>query len=145
MAYVASASLTLPVSATAAFDRLADHDSWPRWMPSSFRPAGKTSGRLTEGTRFRVKILGAPLSVSCRVSVVRAGKELTWRGGTPGVLFGEHRFLFEATGLSSVRVESVETWHGALAALLRPLIQPGAVKVGRDQLAALARDLAPPN
>ena len=142
MAYVARASLLLPVSAEKAFDRLTDHGSWPRWMPASFRPHGSTVGRLSEGQRFRVKILGLPLPVSCRVSVMRSGAEVTWVGGVKGALFAEHRFLFEPRGPSSVFVDSVETWSGPLAALLRAAIHPGAVKVGREQLAALAAELA---
>jgi hypothetical protein len=145
MPFIARAALTLPVSANVAFDRLLDYGSWSRWMPASFRPAGETTKQLAEGTRFRVKILGAPVAVSCRVSAVRAGVELSWRGGIRGVVVGHHRFLFEAMGPSSVRVESVETWSGPLAALLRPLILPGAVKVARETLAALAADLAPLN
>ncbi len=142
MAYVARASLTIHVPAATAYERLADHDSWARWMPAIFRPVGPGRGRLTEGTRLRVKITGTPLPVSVRVTVARPGRELTWCGGRRGVLYAEHRFLFEPDGASSVRIDSIETWSGPLAALLRPVIQPKAIRIGQDQLAALATALA---
>jgi uncharacterized protein YndB with AHSA1/START domain len=137
MAYVARATRLIQVPARVAFDRLADHDSWPRWMPASFRPVGKTVGRLAEGASFQVTILGR-LPAKCRVQAVRSPDELTWCGGKRGVLWAEHRFLFEPKGAEAVEVQSVETWSGPLAALLRPAILPGAVRVGREQLEALA-------
>ena len=70
--------------------------------------------------------------------MARSPEELTWVGGRKGILWAEHRFLFEARGAASVEVVSVESWQGALAALLRPGIEPGAKRVAREQLAALA-------
>jgi hypothetical protein len=141
MAYVARASRVLPVSAHVAFDRLADHDSWPRWMPASFRPV-ETVGRLREGSLFRVEILGLPFPVVCQVHVVRSPDELTWCGGTKGVLWAEHRFLFVPKGATSVEVQSEETWSGPLASLLRRAIEPAASRIGNEQLEALAAAVA---
>jgi hypothetical protein len=139
MPYVARASRTLPVSDTVAYDRLADHDSWPRWMPRSFSVIGTTKGTLTKGTKFRVRIEGVPFPVSLRVSVAERPAELTWCGGVRGLLYAEHRFLFERRGDREVEVSSVETWSGVLAALLRAAIEPQAEKVGAAQLAGLAK------
>jgi|SRR5580658_558852 hypothetical protein len=138
MAYVVRASRVLLVPAQVAFDRLADHDSWPRWMPGSFRPVGMTVGRLEEGVSFRVKILRAPFPITCTVGIVRSPAEITWCGGTRGIIWAEHRFLFEPRGAASVEVLSAETWQGPLAAALRPVIAWGARTVGLEQLAALA-------
>jgi hypothetical protein len=142
MAYVARASRILPVPAKVAFDRLADHDGWARWMPTSFRPVGPPLGRLAEGARFRVRILGLPAPATCTVVAVRPDAELSWSGGRRGVLHGEHRFVFHPKGETSVEIESVETWSGAIASLLRPIIQRGATKVGQEQLEALAATFA---
>jgi hypothetical protein len=110
MSFVASASCTLPVSADVAFDRLADHESWERWMPKSFRPVGRTQGRLIPGKRLRVRILGSLLPVPIRVGVVDRPRELGWGGGVRGFFLADHRFLFESKGESEVEVRSVETW-----------------------------------
>jgi hypothetical protein len=136
MSYVARSSRVLPVPAEVAFDTLADHDSWFRWMPASFRPAGRPLGRLSVGMKLRVKILGSPLPASIRVMVVDRPRELTWGGGVPGLIMGRHRFLFEPKG-DTVEVQSVETWSGVLAALVRRGVLPMAEKVGREQLEAL--------
>jgi hypothetical protein len=139
MPFVARASRSLPVSAAVAFDRLADHDSWASWMPPSFRPLEKAPvGRLTEGLQLRVKISGTPFPVSLRVRTVRRPAEICWSGGVKGLLHGDHRFSFEATGEASVEVRSDETWSGFFATLMRPGILPKAEQIGRDQLEALA-------
>jgi hypothetical protein len=140
MTFVARASRLLAVPPAVAFDCLADHDSWARWMPALFRPVGEAVGRLSEGARMRVKISGVPLPISLRVTVLHASRELRWVGGVPGVLFAEHRFTFEPKGEDSVEVRSEEEWFGFLAALLRPGILPRAEEVGRGQLGALAAE-----
>jgi hypothetical protein len=138
MSFVAEASRVLPVSAEAAFDRLADHGSWARWMPRSFRPSGASIGTLRERAKLRIRLLGMPLPVSIQVSVVRRPHEIGWRGGVPGLFLGDHRFLFEPNGPSEVRVRSVETWSGVLASLFQRKIRRDAEQVGRDQLEGLA-------
>ena len=70
--------------------------------------------------------------------MVRSPVEITWCGGMKGAFWADHRFLFEPSGDASVEVQSVESWEGPLAALLRRGIEPGARKVGREQLGALA-------
>ena len=137
MAYVARVPQRIQVPIQVAFDCLADHAAWPGWMPSAFRPVGKSFRRLEEGNTFRVRILGSLLPSTCHVTVVKDNAEITWTGGKKGILWAEHRFLFEARGDDGVEVESVESWHGPLAALLRRLIEPAARKVGKDQLQAL--------
>jgi hypothetical protein len=141
MSYVVRASLVIEASALAAFDLMADHDSWSRWMPASFRPAGRSVGRLTPGMKFHVKLMGLPFGSPCKVTVVKSPTEITWCGGAKGIFFAEHRFLFEARGDDSVEVQSVETWHGPLARLFRFAVEPGARKVGAAQLAGLASGL----
>ena len=71
--------------------------------------------------------------------VVDRPRELTWGGGVRGLLRGEHRFLFEPKGDSSVEVRSVETWSGAIVSLVRRVLVPAAERVGKDQLAALEK------
>jgi hypothetical protein len=129
----------MPVTREVAFDRLADSGSWPEWMPPSFRPSGTPSGTLRVGTEIRLRIGGVPGETTIRVSEVRRPAEIAWQGGVPGVLFADHRFLFEADGERGTKVTSLETWSGLLASLVRLFVQPRAERVGDDQLDALAR------
>jgi hypothetical protein len=140
MAYTVRASRVIEASAVDAFERLVDHDSWARWMPSVFRPIGKGLGRLAPGAKFRVRIRGL-LGATCHVTVVRSPSEITWCGGAKGVLWAEHRFVFEPRGEASVEAQSIETWHGFLARLLRFAIERDAKQVGEAQLEALASAL----
>jgi hypothetical protein len=135
--FVAEASVEVPTTPDALFDRLADHASWAAWMPPSFRPVGRTLGELRAGDRPRVRIAGVPTTTTLTVTVVDRARELTWTGGVRGVLFAEHRFLFEPT-LAGTRLRSVETWSGILTPLIRRIVKRDAERVGKAQLHALA-------
>ncbi|MEO8877070.1 MAG: SRPBCC family protein [Polyangiaceae bacterium] len=138
MSFVAKVSRRIEVPAQVVFDCLADHDAWPSWAPKTFRPVGKSLGRLTEGKAFYAKILGLPFPAKCDVTVVKSPVEITWCGGKKGLLYAEHRFLFEPKGDAAVEVTSAETWSGLLSVVLRAVIDSGAKKVGADQLSGLA-------
>jgi uncharacterized protein YndB with AHSA1/START domain len=136
MPFVAESERRIDAPPETAFDRLLDHASWSSWMPRSFRPVGASKGALREGDRVRMRVAGMPATI--HVAVVRRPVEITWCGGVKGILWAEHRFLFEKDG-DGTRVRSVETWHGALAALLRRAIKPKAERIGAEQLASLAK------
>jgi len=138
MSFVAKGFHLIPVTPEVAFDRLADHASWSDWMPGSFRPAGSPQGALSVGRKVRVRIGGLPTATTIEVSEARRPAEIAWRGGVPGVLFAEHRFLFEAEG-DGTRVTSLETWSGALAPFARLFVQPMAEHIGGQMLQALDR------
>jgi hypothetical protein len=138
MGFVAEASVEVPKPPGELFDRLADHSSWAAWMPATFRPVGRTLGELRPGDKPRVKIAGAPGVTTLHVTVVDRAREITWTGGLRGVLWAEHRFLFEPTH-DGTRVRSVETWKGALAPFVRPIVKRLAEKAAGQQLAGLAK------
>lgn len=138
MPFVAEASCSIAVAPEIAFDRLAHHPSWKNWMPRSFVPVSRARGALRVGDRVRMRIAGAPVAAVIEVTVVDRPREITWRGGVGRLLHAEHRFLFESDGQGGTRVRSVETWRGALAAVLRPFVKPVAERVGAEQLSGLA-------
>jgi hypothetical protein len=135
--YTVTEHLDLDVSPEVAFDTLADHDSWPAWMPSSFKPVGRPLGILRVGVAPKVRINGLPVATVLHVDVVDRPREITWSGGN-AVLHGRHSFLFEARE-GGARVTSSETWTGALAWLLKPVLRRGAARVGRAQLEGIAK------
>jgi hypothetical protein len=137
--FVAEASIHLSVPPDVAFDALADHASWPDWMPRSFRPVGPSQGTLRSGRRLLVYIAGAPVATPIVVSWVERAREIAWGGGVRGVLAAEHRFLFEPDGSGGTWIRSVEIWSGALAWVARPVVKPLAERVGAEQLAGIAR------
>jgi hypothetical protein len=139
MTFVAQTSRTVACPPEVAFDRLADHASWRDWMPRSFRPVGRAERTLRVGDRPRVRIAGSLLPAALEVTVVDRPREITWCGGVRPLLWAEHRFLFEADGAGGTRVRSVETWRGALAPLVRRIVQPIAERIGGEQIAGLAR------
>lgn len=141
MSFVAKGTRRIPVTPEVAFDRLADLASWPRWMPSSFRPVGTPQGTLRLGQKVWVRIAGVPGPSRIEVTEIRRPKEIAWSGGVPGVLWANHQFFFEPDGPDATVVISHETWSGMLAPFLRRLIQPKAEVIGGHQLEALARSL----
>jgi hypothetical protein len=139
MSFIAKGSRRVSVTPEVAFDRLADFASWAEWMPRSFRPAESPSGALSVGRKIRVRIGGLPGRTTIEVSEARRPVEIAWRGGVRGVLFADHRFLFDPDGQGGTNVTSLETWSGALAPFIRLLVQPMAERIGGHQLEALAR------
>lgn len=141
MTFIAQAERTIDAPAQRVFDRLADLASWPAWMPRSFRPVVRpgTPSPLRLGDRFRVKVGGAPIASKLEVSRLDRPRELAWCGGIRRVLYAEHRFVLEPDGDHRTRVRSIETWNGALAGLLRRFVEPAAMRIGGQQLAALAK------
>lgn len=142
MSFVAAATHETSAAPERVFDTLTDHDAWDRWMPSSFRPAGRSVGALRPGARLRVRIAASrrlPLPAILEVTVAERPRTITWCGGLRGVLFAEHRFHFDHRDGGGTRIRSEETWTGRLARVLERVVRPLAEKVGKDQIEALAR------
>ena len=138
MSFVAEASIELDVPPEVAFDVLCDHPSWSRWMPRSFEVASRADTPLHAGKRLRIRVARAPVATGIVVTVVDRPREITWRGGARGVLHAEHRFLFSSAGPGRTKVQSHETWTGALAPLVRRFVKPAAERIGSEQLSGLA-------
>jgi hypothetical protein len=138
--FLAEATLDIAQPPEVVFDKLADHDGWPAWMPASFAPTGRSLGVLKVGHRPRVRIAGAPLASPIEISIVERPTQLAWKGAAGKWLFAEHRFTFEAIR-SGTRVCSIETWDGHLAQLARPAIRRVAERVALEMLEALSRSL----
>lgn len=133
MGFVAEASLDSSASPEAHFDRLANLDEWKNFMPRSFTLM-RGKGTMKVGDRLKVRITGLPSIIT--VSTMNRPNEIAWTGGKRGVLYAEHRFVFEEG-----RIRSIETWEGALSGFLKPLLKRGAERVGKQQLRALALGL----
>lgn len=137
MPYTVKSHIDVDVDATVAFDTLADHASWPEWMPRTFRPVGPSLGTLRVGSTPRVRINHLPFDTPLPVTVFDRPREITWAGGS-AALRGVHSFLFEARD-GKTRITSSEVWSGPLAWMFIAVLYPGAVRVGRDQLAGIRK------
>ena len=150
MSFVASASGVIHASRSDCFSRLRDFSTWRDWMPPSFRPVRGPQRDLEVGDRLLLRIAPArralPLVIVVKVVRVTPDREITWRGGVPGLLVGEHAFLFEdAEGeAGATLVSSEETWSGALTSVnfAAKMIGEQASRIGRHQIDALAAALA---
>lgn len=137
MPYTVQSHLDIAVSPEIAFDTLADHGSWPAWMPRSFAPVGPSLGTLRVGMAPRVRINGLPFATPLFVTVVDRPRAITWSGGS-AALRGEHTFRFEPHE-GGTRVTSVEVWSGWVAWVLSPVLRRGALRVGRAQLRGIEK------
>jgi hypothetical protein len=138
MPFVTEAHIDIDVAPELAFDTLLDHPTWKDWMPPSFRVASPADGPHRLGHRFRVRVAGAPFASSIELTIADRPHEIAWCGGVRGVLHADHRFRFSGDGKGGTHVHSHETWSGALARFLRPVLARAAERVGREQLAGLA-------
>lgn len=145
MSFVASANGVIQAPREECFARLRDFLSWRDWMPQSFRPLRGPVRPMEVGDRLHVRITPKPRAVPllATVTVVRveANHEITWRGGFPWLLVGEHTFFFEPAGPSATFVRSEETWSGLLTwvGFIANRIRASASRIGQEQISALAR------
>src|SRR5262249_39916394 len=123
--------------------KFVDYDNWKKFMPRSFKPLKGPTGRLVPGARVSIRISTGllPMFASLKVARVEADREITWRGGVPGVLVGEHSFLFDDEGDGKTRVRSEETWSGALTRVgaVAERIRVQAERIGAAQIASFAK------
>jgi hypothetical protein len=146
MSFVASASGVIHASRTDCFSRLRDFSTWRSWMPLSFRPVRGPERDLVVGDRVFARIAptkhALPLFIGVKIVRVTPGREIAWRGGVPGLLTGEHAFLFDdAEGEpGATLVRSEETWTGALTGVgfAATRIRESASIVGQHQIDCLA-------
>lgn len=143
MPAVSRAEIVIEKPIAMVFGELIDFGRWARWMPSVFRPARGPQGPLSVADRI-VVLLGGALPLALRVLRVSPNAELTWRGGIPGVLVGEHAFYFDDLGSGRTRVRSEERFDGLLShlPLVQGLVERSGTKAGGAMLDALARALA---
>lgn len=143
MPAVSRAEIVIDKPIAVVFGELIDFGRWARWMPSMFRPVRGPQGPLSVADQVTVR-LGGALPLGLRVVRVSPNAELTWRGGLPGLLVGEHAFFFDDLGDGRTRVRSEECFEGLLAhvPLLQRLVERSGEKVGASLLDALARAVA---
>lgn len=148
MSFVVSASGVIPAERRSCFARLRDFTSWRAFMPRSFRALRGPGRDLAVGDWLFLLIDAkpSPLPFFTPVTVLRVtlDREITWGGGIPGVLVGEHAFFFEDAADGATLVRSEETWSGALTGFepAAKMIRAASARIGQEQIAALARSVA---
>jgi hypothetical protein len=139
---IAEAEIVIERPVAEVFARFVDFGTWRAWMPASFAPLRGPARALGPGDRVLVR-MGGVMVVPLRVLRVLPNRELSWRGGVPGVLEGEHTFVFEDLGQGKTRVRSLEPFSGALVRLwpVRALVAWRAGAIGREMLEGAQRSL----
>jgi hypothetical protein len=139
MPAVARAEIVIEQPVDAVFAQLVDYHRWSRWMPPLFRPARGPSRALAVADRI-VVLLGGALPMALRVLRVSKPGELTWRGGIPFLLVGEHAFYLDDLGGGRTRVLSEERFSGLLAStpVVQGMVERSGAKAGAVILGALA-------
>jgi hypothetical protein len=116
---VLEARIDIAAPAERAWAVLSDTSSFPQWNPF----LTEVSGALAEGSRLSVRmrpVEGGPTTFEPTVTRLRPGRELRWLGrlGVPGLFDGEHAFILEPLGPTTVRLVHRERFSGLLVPLL---------------------------
>lgn len=137
---VARAELVIEQPAAVVFAALADFSTWSQWMPREFRPAWGPQRALATGDWF-LSLLGGALPTPLQVVRSTPNSEITWRGGVPGVIVGEHAFYLEDLGGARTHVRSEEPFTGLLTlpSFMHTAIERAGTRGGAKMLEGLAR------
>jgi hypothetical protein len=116
---VLQAEIYIAAPAERAWAVLSDTSSFPQWNPF----LTQISGTLAEGAELTVRmnpLEGSPRTFKSTVTKLRPGRELRWRGrlGVPGLFDGEHAFVLEPLGPTTVHLVHRERFSGLLVPLL---------------------------
>jgi hypothetical protein len=112
--------LPLPVSPERAWEVFSRVEDWPRWDWMGSRDARWLSGEpWTLGAVIRVG--HRPFTFDGVITVADPPREVVWEAGGAGIQ-GHHSWRFVPHG-DGCLIQSVETFRGPGARLLRPLVR----------------------
>ncbi|MBF5046049.1 SRPBCC domain-containing protein [Aggregicoccus sp. 17bor-14] len=121
---------------------LTDFAAYPEWNPLLVEARGEPRAGARVKVRAALKPGAGPrLRFSATVVRADAGEALVWRGGVPGVLFGEHFFHLRAEG-SGTRFEQGEVFTGLFSLLLGAGVRRRMERAYAAMNEALARRVA---
>ncbi len=107
-------SVQINAPASEVWATLTDTASYPEWNPFLVSSTGEI--RVGATLRNTLRNHGSEMTFTPEVLLADPNRELRWIGrfGMPGVVDGEHYFLIEPTGPSSVRFTQGEEFTGFL-------------------------------
>lgn len=129
-------------SAEQVWKILTDFSAFAEW--NTFMPSAE--GELEEGAQLNVLVKpmgGKGMTIKPTVLKVEENRELRWRGALllNGLFNGEHSFIIQAVAEDKVRFAHAESFGGALAPLLWPMIRKGTRR-GFEAMNEALRDRA---
>jgi hypothetical protein len=118
LAVMKSVSATIEIGAPplTVWAILTDLASYHEWNPL-FREA---SGQIVVGQRITLKSVhpanGRMMTVKPKITVAEPGAELRWVASLPGIISGEHSFVFSPVS-GGTRLTQSESFRGLLVPL----------------------------
>ena len=112
---------TIDASPERVWKALIEVDQYPSWHPmihnleNELRPGGRGVLVVKAGRRTA--------NVKIRYRKVEPERELSWKGGIPGLFTGMHYFRLEDAGDGRTRLAHGEEFDGPLARLTMPLVK----------------------
>ena len=123
---------------------LTDFAAYPQWNPLLVEARGEARAGARVKVRAALKPGAGPrLRFSATVVRADAGAALVWKGGVPGVLFGEHFFHLRPEG-QGTRFEQGEVFTGLLSLLLGAGVRRRMERAYAAMNEALARRVTGP-
>ena len=102
-----------PLTVWAILTDLASYHEWNPLFPEA-------SGQIVVGQRITLKSVhpanGRMMTVKPKITVAEAGAELRWTASLPGIISGEHSFVFSPVS-EGTRLTQSESLRGLLVPL----------------------------
>lgn len=109
----AEGEIQIAASPETVWEVISAIEAWPSWNPDVKSIA--LDGPLAPGSVFRWE--SGPASLTSRLEVVDAPREIGWTGRTMGIR-AVHVFRFEPNDQGTL-ARSQESWQGVVASLLK--------------------------
>ena len=123
-------SRTIAAPAQTAYDVISDIERWPEWTPSAIKCELLTDGPLAAGSRARMAMVGAPVTV-WEVTAAEPGRSFTWKTKSRGVKsVAGHDVAPDGDGC---RVTLWLEMSGPGVILFRPIIRKRSIRNVRQE------------
>ena len=123
--YEINTSIDIEAEADAIWQVLTEFSAYEDWNPM----LRNVRNELPTGAPVLIEVLredARSLTLSARITTLSEASELVWRGGSAGVVSGEHFFRLEPLAEGRCRLHHGERFAGVILPLLKGTLKNAA-------------------
>ena len=120
MKYHPKSEIIINAAISDVWNLLSDFENYPNWNSMlAFKGVPKVDRKIP----MKVSIMGRTNLVPVKFLKIQTESELSWKGGPPGLITGEHYFKLEVVDEKTTKMVQGEIFKGLLVPLLWPFLK----------------------